>query len=81
MGNPTIIYGNYTTHCTCLHCGYSGYTLVSRTPGAMLWISVLILFIVFPFVCCIPCCIPDCYDATHYCSNCKRVVGTKQAGF
>jgi len=66
--------------CVCPNCRSQVVTSVSTAPGAMAWISGLILAIVFLPLACVPCCIESCQDVTHSCPACGTVIRRRGAG-
>jgi lipopolysaccharide-induced tumor necrosis factor-alpha factor len=62
---------------TCPHCRAQVVTAVTYTTGLLVWLLCLGLILIgCGLGCClIPFCIDDLKDTTHYCPNCKQVLG------
>eukprot|EP00828_Plagiopyla_frontata_P007249 TRINITY_DN1337_c0_g1_i2.p1 TRINITY_DN1337_c0_g1~~TRINITY_DN1337_c0_g1_i2.p1 ORF type:complete len:152 (-),score=2.25 TRINITY_DN1337_c0_g1_i2:94-549(-) len=66
---PTIVY--------CTQCQQNVNTIVIYTLGAGSWLMVLLLFLFFWPVMCLPCCLTSMQDAVHHCPSCGHVCGRK----
>lgn len=74
----TGIYRGVPVSCQCPHCRAQVVTAVTYTAGLLPWLLCLGLLLIgcWAGCCLIPFCIDDLKDTTHYCPNCKQVLGT-----
>ena len=74
--NQQVIYGTTPAQVRCPNCQKDIITNIHYDTGMLTWISVLVLFLLGFWPCClIPLCIDALKDVTHTCPNCGHICG------
>jgi hypothetical protein len=69
----------HTTKAFCPDCGVTVDTKLETYSTILTILSAILLFLVCCLLAFLPFCIRACNKTVHYCSNCGRVLGEREA--
>uniref|UniRef100_A0A914UNP4 LITAF domain-containing protein n=1 Tax=Plectus sambesii TaxID=2011161 RepID=A0A914UNP4_9BILA len=75
---PTAVIGDIPIQTTCPKCQQHVVTRLNYKAGALTWICVIVILLVFFPLAWAPLCIDSCKDVEHYCPSCGTHIGTKR---